>query len=123
MKNALYHRWIGGLVLLAGIGMSGPTVAETTAPGEGTQRRHKMPFEEMDQNKDGKLTLEEHRNFHESKSKQWFQDMDLNKDGAVTQEEIKSAHERRGPKKFEDLDANRDGQINKEEFETGREKR
>ncbi len=118
MKKPLH--WIGGAILLAGIGVSNLAGAEPTALGGGQPGPRQIPFEEMDQNKDGKVTLEEHRQFHEEKSRRWFQDMDQNQDGAVTKEEIQSAQGRHRPPKFEDLDANKDGQISQQEFEAGR---
>lgn len=46
----------------------------------------KKHFEEMDTNKDGKISQEEWNNFHQSK----FKEIDKDNDGSLTKEELKN---------------------------------
>ena len=74
---------VGALALLLGLG--GPALAQ--APGPDGRRQGHM-LEQMDTNKDGRISREEHAKAAEQR----FVRMDANGDGFVTKEEAEQAH-------------------------------
>jgi len=67
-------------------------------------------FQEMDKNRDGKLSMEE----FDQEALKVFKENDHNNDGALSQSEFNQI---RGAKsKFEDLDTNKDGKVSIQEL-------
>ncbi|MCJ8276989.1 MAG: hypothetical protein HRT44_10270 [Bdellovibrionales bacterium] len=64
----------------------------------GCKSHKKMMWENMDANKDGKVSKEEWM----KDKQQWFADMDTNKDGFVTMEEKKAHHKMKHAKMMGD---------------------
>ena len=89
---------MGGLAWAQGEG------AKPDAPaGDGPRRpgfMQDMSFENMDANKDGKVSLEEYQKVMAEMSKRRFEAMDADKDGVVTKEEMQKGREGmlRGPR-------------------------
>lgn len=76
----------------------------TMAQDQGEQQRPPreggfLPsFEEMDTNKDGKVSLDEYQASMAQMMKRRFDMLDTDKDGALTAEELKAGRQPRGPR-------------------------
>ncbi len=116
--------------LIAMIAGAAAAIAQDTTPAQkpvGAPGGGRMPFmvtfDEMDANKDGKLTLDEFRAAQEKMADQRFGRLDKNGDGAITKDELPPFMQREGstngPSFFSKLDKDGDGKISKEEFAGG----
>lgn len=94
---------------------------------------HKMlekNFDAIDTNKDGKLSKDERRAFHEGKREQLkekkaefdakFKAADKNGDGALTKQEAETGKMGMIAKRFDQIDANHDGKVTPEELGAAR---
>ena len=98
------------------------------ANGDGTLSRaefdafHLKHFDELDANKDGKITLDEMKTGHKSMSDKGrgmskgksFDEADANHDGALTREETEKIPML--SKRFDEMDANHDSKVTREEM-------
>ena len=94
--------------------------------GDGTLSRaefdafHLKHFDELDANKDGKITLEEMKTGHKGMSEKGmgkakgFDEVDTNKDGALSRQETEKMPML--SKRFDEMDANHDGKVTREEM-------
>lgn len=80
-------------------------------------------FDEIDANKDGKLSKEElhmhHRQMKKNmkqQAKERFKAADKDGDGALTKEEAQAANLKRVVAHFDEIDANKDGKVSPEEL-------
>ncbi|MGB2817109.1 MAG: EF-hand domain-containing protein [Burkholderiaceae bacterium] len=71
-------------------------------------------FDAIDANKDGQLSRDEMRAYHEAHRGEGWARLDTNKDGMVSREEAKAAP--RLSANFDALDANKDGQLSQDEL-------
>lgn len=107
-KHCLSALIVGSGLALAGTALAGPDCGEA---GKGGAQR----FEQLDANKDGKVTLAELTQSKES----WLGKVDANKDGVATAAEVEQSHEalhaERVARMFEKRDANKDGRLTQAE--------
>ena len=76
-------------------------------------------FDVIDANKDGQVTADEMRAFHETRRAEHWKKVDANGDGLISRAEAQAGAPRLF-EHFEQLDANKDGQVSKQELEAGR---
>jgi Ca2+-binding EF-hand superfamily protein len=76
-------------------------------------------FDEIDANKDGQVTADEMRAFHEKRRSEHLKKVDTNGDGFISKAEAQ-ANAPRLFEHFDQLDANKDGQLSKEEMQAAR---
>lgn len=107
-KYCLTALILGSGLALAGTALAGPNCDKA---GNGAAER----FNQLDANKDGKVTLAELTQSKEG----WLSEVDGNKDGVATAAEIEQSHEARRAERvarmFEKKDTNKDGRLTKEE--------
>lgn len=115
--------WI--IALIAGAGMA---IAEDAAPKKdgppGGGRRPGMMFEEMDANKDGKVTKDEFQGVQDKRIDEQFGRLDKNGDGSIGKDELPPAPPADSPRArfmpdLSKMDKDADGKITKEEFSAG----
>jgi len=82
---------------------------------------HRASFEELDANKDGKITLKELKAKHEKRIAEKFKKMDKNGNGSVTRAEYEKP-KFRNRTLFQTMDANKDGKVDEKEFNKGMKK-
>ncbi len=103
------------LVIAACIGLATPSLAlAAKGDGEGDGNRIQKRFERMDQDSNGRVTLEEVNTVREKRLAR----VDANGDGAVTLEELEEASKREsrhGARRFERMDLNGDGKVTADE--------
>jgi Ca2+-binding EF-hand superfamily protein len=109
---------LGSSLAVAGSAFAGVAFARGGADCDktgGHQGRGAARFEQIDSNKDGKISLAELTASRES----WLTKVDTNKDGVATQAEIDASssanHKERLQKMFEREDANKDGRLTRDE--------
>ena len=71
-------------------------------------------FDAIDNNKDGKLSREEMRAYHQAHRGEGWAQLDANKDGTISRDEAKGAP--RLSSNFDALDGNKDGQLSRDEM-------
>ena len=76
-------------------------------------------FEAIDANKDGQVTADEMRAFHEKRRAEHMKKVDANGDGLISKAEAQ-ANAPRLFEHFDQLDVNKDGQLSKQEMEAAR---
>jgi Ca2+-binding EF-hand superfamily protein len=108
-KYSLPALILGSGVLLAGTALAGgPDCGKGGKGGAGR-------FNQLDTNKDGKVTLAELTQSKEG----WFSQIDANKDGVATPAEVEASHKARRTQHIERMfqrkDVNRDGRLTREE--------
>lgn len=110
---------VGAAGLLGGVAMLlavGPAMAEKGK----TMERHKAHLEELDTNKDGKISRDEVKAAHDAR----FNSVDTDGNGSVSLEEFQAAEERRKQmrlqRKFERADKNGDGVLTSDELDSRR---
>jgi Ca2+-binding EF-hand superfamily protein len=79
---------MAGVALL--LGLQGLAWAEEH---EGGEKKPRGMMEKADSNKDGKVSYDEFKAFHETKMQEHFKKEDLNGDGSLDKEEVKKARE------------------------------
>ncbi len=110
--------YLTALVLGSGLALGGTALAGGDCgdaghgkAGHGSAER----FDQLDTNKDGKVTLAELTVAREG----WLAEVDSNKDGVATQAELDASqsarHGKRIEKMFADKDTNKDGRLTREE--------
>ena len=75
-------------------------------------------FDAIDANKDGQVTTDEMRAFHQSRRAEHWAKLDINGDGLVSKAEAQSSAPRLA-ERFDQLDANKDGLLSKDEMRSG----
>jgi len=73
-------------------------------------------IEQMDANKDGKVSFEEFKEARKAYAKKKFDRMDVNGDGFITKDDKKVSYKHSASKFFDKADSNKDGLLSKEEF-------
>jgi hypothetical protein len=96
-----------------------------TAAGGASEAKLAEKFQEMDTNKDGKISMEE----HDTWTSRRFDKMDTDGNGSVSGSEMKAAHQKVADKagkspealaeKMKALDTNSDGVLSRDEHEAG----
>ncbi len=76
-------------------------------------------FDAIDTNKDGQLSRDEMRAFHEKQKGAHYTAIDTNGDGQISKAEAQ-ANAPRLAERFDQLDANKDGQLSKDELAAAR---
>lgn len=72
-------------------------------------------FDAIDANRDGQVTADEMRAFHEKRRAEHFKKVDANGDGQISKAEAQANAPRLG-EHFDQIDANKDGQLSKDEL-------
>jgi Ca2+-binding EF-hand superfamily protein len=112
-------RWIFAYTLAFFMGL---TAFQARAQSPEPEKNKRPSFEELDANKDGKVSLDEMKKHHETKMTEHFKKTDQNGDGYLSKEEHDSPM-RPQMASFESLDSNGDGNVSKAEFDAAMEKR
>ena len=99
----------------------GLMVIQARAESPESEKNKRPSFEELDANKDGKITLDEMKKNLEIKMAEHFKKMDQNGDGFISKEEHEQP--KRQMPSYETMDSNGDGNVSKTEFDEAMEKR
>lgn len=75
-------------------------------------------FDAIDANRDGQLTFDEIRAYHEARRGEHWMKLDTNGDGLVSRAEAQAGAPRLA-EHFDQLDTNKDGQLSKDEIKAG----
>ena len=103
--------------------LCGAPIFAVAQPGGGPGHWGKPSFEQLDTNKDGKVSPAE----MQAEVTRHFTQFDANKDGKVTQQEVdafmaskraehEAKHEEHAKQRFAEQDANKDGKLSKDEM-------
>lgn len=129
MQRTLLMSSISVLMLSATAAFAGPGegMRHLDTNGDGVISREEAAraprlaqnFDAIDTNKDGKLTPDEMRAFHQQKQMERWSKIDTDRDGRISRDEAK-ANAPHMAKHFDEIDTNRDGFITQDELKAAR---
>ena len=106
------------LSIIAALCLSVPAIAlaETGKTCSGKGKKVCKYIENMDANKDGRVSFDEFKEARTSSAKQKFDRLDRNGDGFISNEDKKLKHKKHAAHFFDMADSNKDGILSKKEF-------
>lgn len=106
------------LSIIAALCLSMPAIAfaETGKTCSSKEKKACKYIENMDANKDGKVSFNEFKEARASSAKKKFDRLDRNGDGFISNEDKKSKFKKHAGQFFKMADSNNDGVLSKQEF-------